>query len=156
MTPPVTIEFWVEPLFNCIGIIDLCLCGAEWKSKIWHHHIHRPPWVLVFILCILGGVCCTWDGAHYQVGHWSASLGKQQVLPVNICDFFQEGKKSHRGVWEAEQWWRRGWSNYFSPKEQKCLPKTFLVTFHCFLPHSFHIIMWSNVLGWHDSRLVQS
>ena len=22
--------------------------------------------------------------------------------------------------------------------------------------HSFHIIMWSNVLGWHDSRLVQS
>ena len=95
MNSPVTIEFWVEPLFNCIGI-DLCLCGAEWKSKIWHHHIRRPPCVLVFILYIF-----RWSLLHVRwstLSGWSLvslSFGKEQVLPIaNICDFSRRERRA--------------------------------------------------------------
>ena len=54
-----------------------------------------------------------------QLAYWAqlpagTSFDETTALPPSL----QEGKKSYRGLWEAEQWGRRGWSNSLSSSEQ--------------------------------------
>ena len=64
---------------------------------------------------------------------WSASTIASSCWTTGLLGSFQEGKESHRDLWEAEQWRRRGLSNSRSIVEVVRFFTAFLVTFHYYL-----------------------
>ena len=64
---------------------------------------------------------------------WSAGTIASSCWTTGLQGSVQEGKESHRGLWEAEQWGRRGLSNSRSIVEAVRFFTAFLVTFHHYL-----------------------